>query len=127
MKTYTDLSQTLNEQDKVEFLDLSNQGLTEIPVEIGQLTNLTRLHLTNNQIRGLPTEVIQLTHLTELYLWKNEISLIPPELCQLTNLTQLNLDRNLNVDVLHCIYSVGILRHITSLLNSQMYGWTYKI
>ncbi len=104
MKTYTDLSQTLNEQDKVEFLDLSNQGLTEIPVEIGQLTNLTRLHLTNNQIRGLPTEVIQLT-----------------------NLTQLNLERNLKVDVLQCIYSLGILRHITSLLNSQMYGWTCKI
>ena len=43
MKTYTDLSQALKEQDKVQVLDLSHQGLTEIPVEVFQLTNLTRL------------------------------------------------------------------------------------
>jgi len=43
MRTYTDLSQALKEPDKVQVLDLSNQGLTEIPAEVGQLTNLTRL------------------------------------------------------------------------------------
>ena len=50
MKTYTDLSQALKEQDQVQVLDLSNQGLTEIPVEIFQLNNLTDLRLHNNQI-----------------------------------------------------------------------------
>ena len=54
MKTYTDLSQALKEQDKVQVLDLSNQGLTEIPVEISQLTNLTILNLTYNQIGEIP-------------------------------------------------------------------------
>ena len=44
MQTYTDLSEALKEQGKVQVLDLSNQGLTEIPVEIGQLTNLTNLN-----------------------------------------------------------------------------------
>ena len=34
MQTYTDLSEALKEQGKVQVLDLSNQGLTEIPVEI---------------------------------------------------------------------------------------------
>ena len=43
MRTYTDLSEALKEPDKVQTLDLSNQGLTEIPAEVGQLTNLTRL------------------------------------------------------------------------------------
>ena len=50
MQTYTDLSQALKEQDKVQVLDLSNQGLTEIPVEIFQLTNLTILNLVVSQI-----------------------------------------------------------------------------
>ena len=45
MQTYTDLSQALKEQNKVQILDLSNQGLTEIPVEIFQLTILTILYL----------------------------------------------------------------------------------
>ena len=49
MKTYTDLEQALKEPDKVQILDLSNQGLTEIPVEIFQLTNLTRLGSTRGK------------------------------------------------------------------------------
>ena len=68
MKTYTDLSQALKEQDKVQVLDLSDQGLTEIPVEIFQLTNLTVFGLGNNQIEVIPPEIFQLTNLTELGL-----------------------------------------------------------
>jgi Leucine-rich repeat (LRR) protein len=60
MKTYTDLSQALKEPDKVQVLDLSNQGLTEIPVEICQLTNLTQLHLSGNNLNTLPSEIGQL-------------------------------------------------------------------
>ena len=60
MKTYTDLSQALNEPDKVQVLDLSNQGLTEIPVEICQLINLTQLHLSGNNLNTLPSEIGQL-------------------------------------------------------------------
>ena len=48
MKTYTDLSAALKQRDKVQVLDLSNQGLHEILPEIGQLTNLTELHLGYN-------------------------------------------------------------------------------
>jgi len=47
MKIYTDLSQALNEQDKVQVLDLSNQGLTEIPPEIGQLTRVVNTKKRN--------------------------------------------------------------------------------
>ncbi len=50
MRTYMDLSEALKEPDKVQTLDLSNQGLTEIPVEVFQLTNLTQLRLGNNRI-----------------------------------------------------------------------------
>ena len=57
VKTYTDLSQALKEQDKVQVLDLSNQRLTEIPDELYQLTNLTRLYLAGNQVETIPPEI----------------------------------------------------------------------
>ena len=75
MKTYTDLSQALKEPDKVEFLDLSNQELTEIPVEVFQLTNLSLLGLAGNQILVIPPEIGQLTNLIELPVSKPEVVL----------------------------------------------------
>jgi Leucine-rich repeat (LRR) protein len=54
MRTYTDLSEALKEPDKVQTLDLNNQGLTEIPVEIFQLINLIELRLAGNQIKVIP-------------------------------------------------------------------------
>ena len=63
MKTYTDLSEALKQRDKVQVLDLSNQGLHEILPEIILLTNLTELHLGYNQIEVIPAEIFQLTNL----------------------------------------------------------------
>ena len=57
MQTYTDLSQALKEQDKMQVPDLSNQELTEIPVEAGQLTHLTELYLWENQIETIPLKL----------------------------------------------------------------------
>ena len=94
MQTYTELSQALKEHDKVEFLDLEDQGLTEIPVEIFQLANLTVLDLGNNQISVIPPEIGQLTSLTTLGLGDNQIEVIPTELGQLTNLEILVLSSN---------------------------------
>ena len=68
MKTYTNLSQALKEREKVQVLDLSDQGLTEIPVGIFQLTSLTELHLADNQIEVIPPELGQLNSLTQLNL-----------------------------------------------------------
>ncbi|MCH2245973.1 MAG: leucine-rich repeat domain-containing protein, partial [Crocosphaera sp.] len=53
-------------KDKRESLDLSFKGLTSIPPEIGQLTNLTSLNLWNNQLTNIPPEIGQLTNLTSL-------------------------------------------------------------
>ena len=71
MQTYTNLSQALKEQDKVQVLDLRDQGLTEIPVEISQLTSLTQLNLAENLIELIPLELCQLTNLTRLDLAGN--------------------------------------------------------
>jgi Leucine-rich repeat (LRR) protein/GTPase SAR1 family protein len=79
---------------KLERLDLSELGLTELPPQIGKLTNLTVLRLSYNQITVIPETIGNLTNLTELWLDRNQITLIPETIGNLTNLTVLKLDRN---------------------------------
>ena len=81
----------------VTALNLDENNLTgELPVELGNLTNLTRLNLWGNPLSGsIPTELGNLTNLTYLGLQKTELSgSVPVELSNLTNLTQLWLGEN---------------------------------
>ncbi|QKQ73750.1 COR domain-containing protein [Nostoc sp. TCL240-02] len=81
-------------RDKVTELDLSGKGLTTLPAEIGQLTDLQTLNLRSNQLSSLPPEFGQLTNLQTLNLDSNRLSSLPPEFGQLTNLQSLHLDLN---------------------------------
>ena len=49
-------------------LSLHGKQLTELPPEIGNLTNLTGLYLGNNQLTEWPPEIDNLTNLTALDL-----------------------------------------------------------
>ena len=71
------MSQALKEPDKVQILDLKDQGLTEIPIEVFQLTSLTQLVLAGNQIEVIPLEIGQLNNLETLDLSSNYIKSIP--------------------------------------------------
>ena len=51
-----------NVNKDIKELDLSKNNLTHLPVEIGQLTQLTKLNLSNNKLTHLPAEIGQLTH-----------------------------------------------------------------
>ena len=59
-------------------LDLSDLGLSKLPPEIGQLTELTSLYLQRNQLSTLPPEIGKLTSLTSLDLDNNHLSALPP-------------------------------------------------
>ena len=75
-------------------LDLAENGLTSLPPEIAQLTNLASLDLSDNQLTSLPPEIGQLKSLTRLSLWSNQLTTLPPEIAQLKNLTELGLSNN---------------------------------
>ncbi|ELS00329.1 small GTP-binding protein domain protein [Xenococcus sp. PCC 7305] len=90
----TELPPEIGQISNLEGLDLSNNSLSSLPPEIGQISNLTALYLSNNSLSSLPPEIGQLSNLTELYLLNNSLSSLPPEIVQLSNLTILDLNNN---------------------------------
>ncbi|MFM9961929.1 MAG: COR domain-containing protein [Planctomycetaceae bacterium] len=75
-------------------LNLMGLGLTSVPSEIGQLTQLIALNLYNNQLTSVPPEIGQLSQLITLNIYNNQLTSLPPEIGQLTQLTELNLYGN---------------------------------
>lgn len=72
-------------------LNLSNLGLTELPPELFELTNLRVLWLSDNQLRSLPPEIGALRQLARLRLNRNQLAALPPEFGALTELRELRL------------------------------------
>jgi hypothetical protein len=67
-----------------------------IPVEIGDLIDLTHIWFANNQLTGnIPPELVNLTNLTYLWIDNNQLTgEIPSELGNLTNLTEMYVQAN---------------------------------
>ncbi|MBF0466315.1 MAG: leucine-rich repeat domain-containing protein [Nitrospirae bacterium] len=87
------LIQTCYEKNASE-LNLSYKKLTELPPEIGELTNLKELYIHNNRLLSLPPEIEKLTNLQILWVGNNHLTNLPAELGKLTNLTVLRLNNN---------------------------------
>ncbi|HYO49449.1 MAG TPA: COR domain-containing protein, partial [Chloroflexia bacterium] len=75
-------------------LYLVGNQLTQLPPEIGRLTNLQTLNLEGNQLTQLPPEIGRLTNLQTLNLKGNQLTQLPPEIGRLTNLQDLDLNEN---------------------------------
>ncbi|MBF0452039.1 MAG: leucine-rich repeat domain-containing protein, partial [Candidatus Magnetomorum sp.] len=75
-------------------LVLSAKGLTDIPEEINQLTQITRLDLSKNKLTALPDIFGQLQMLTELNLSMNQLSTLPKSIGQLKKLLTLDVGNN---------------------------------
>lgn len=75
-------------------LNLSSLGLTELPPELFDLTNLRVLWLSDNQLHSLPPEIGALRQLARLRLNRNQLAALPPEFGALTELRELWLHDN---------------------------------
>ncbi|XP_044467808.1 probable inactive receptor kinase RLK902 [Mangifera indica] len=84
-------------QDRVTELRLPGMGLSgQVPIAIGNLSQLQTLSLRYNALRGsVPVDIAQLSNLRNLYLQENKFSgEIPEFLFTLQNLIRLNLADN---------------------------------
>lgn len=102
--------------DKIS-INLSKQGLTELPIElkgnktvkvlrlygnnidslpewVGELENLEKLYLGKNKLKSLPESIGKLKHLKLLSAQYNDIEFLPGSIVELTNLEQLILNQN---------------------------------
>ena len=88
---------TVDEEGWITGLAFGRKGLSgEIPRELGDLSNLTRLNLRSNSFSGsIPPELGNLTKLTHLDLDGNELTGgVPADLAKLSSLTRLGLGGN---------------------------------
>jgi len=94
--TQSELTQYIQQlvPKKVTELTLCFEELTELPPDLGQLTQLQTLDLSFNQLTQFPPEIAQLTQLQELYLNDNQLLQLSPALGHLTQLQSLVLSGN---------------------------------
>jgi internalin A len=90
----TELPESLGQLTRLQHLDLSGNRLMQLPESLGQLTQLQRLELSRNQLTELPESLGQLTQLQFLDLSGNRLTQLPESLGQLTQLQQLHLSGN---------------------------------
>ncbi len=81
----------------LRYLVLTSNNLSELPAEIGLLTDLQRLDLKYNNIPGLPAEIGLMIGLRELYLNNIQLTSLPAEIGLLTDLVWINVTDNLNL------------------------------
>lgn len=103
-------------------LNVSNNKLIIFPTSILELNNLKILEINNNLLTELPVNINKLTNITELYLFDNEISTLPLSFYELTTLTYLDISNNNiteidnNINKLQSLYELDIsYNFITSL------------
>jgi internalin A len=76
---------------RLEFLDLGNCGLTEVPSWVAGLRGLNYLGLSRNDISELPVWIGRLSGLHTLDLQSNKLTNLPVQLGKLSGLTSLYL------------------------------------
>jgi Leucine-rich repeat (LRR) protein len=81
-------------RDKSTKLDLSGQGLTELPPEVGQLNSLEWLYLNGNKLQSLPNTFWQLINLIARRIFENKLRSIPPDIGRLVELQELYIGPN---------------------------------
>ncbi|XP_078583378.1 uncharacterized protein LOC144866057 [Branchiostoma floridae x Branchiostoma japonicum] len=78
----------------LEVLDVSKNILTSIPDAIGRLQKLNRLSAYSNMLTSLPQAIGSLQKLTHLYVYHNKLANLPPGIEKLQKLTKLSIFYN---------------------------------
>jgi Leucine-rich repeat (LRR) protein len=87
---------TADEMDELEELDLSDKGLTDLPVDLGSVLppNIKTLALEKNALAALPDSIGEFHQIRELYLRENQLAALPRGISGLEELESLYLEDN---------------------------------
>ncbi len=119
----TSLPPEIGSLSRLEVLDLAENQLTTVPRELGQLANLRHLNLSGNQLTAVPVELGQLANLTHLSLHGNRLTAVPPELGRLAKLRVLEVGDNPRMKSPPPeIVEEGVER-VLSYLRDRLYGY----
>ena len=77
---FNSIDAAIEHPEAVLYLNLSEQGLTEVPEEVRQFVNLQELELWENELTELPDWIGELSRLRILYLDDNNIETLPESL-----------------------------------------------
>ncbi len=77
-----------------KWIQMARGGIRELPIGIGNITNLETLIVGGNKIKTIPSEIGFLQNLKVLILNDNQITSLPSEIGNLTNLEVLDLRGN---------------------------------
>lgn len=78
-----------------EFIDEHNANrITEIPDQISNFKNLSKLNLENNHVERISNQLASLRKLKRLNLYNNKLKELPDQVASMTGLLELNISAN---------------------------------
>lgn len=113
----TDIPIEIGNLEHLEVLDLSENYLSDLPPQIRQLSNLKSIRLSYNHFADFPNEITHLAYLQNLWIDNNELNRVPSSISRLSNLQKLYLDGN-NIEY--------IPSQVGTLVNLQVLSLTYN-
>lgn len=117
--------------DLVEFLEEEKEAFY-LPVELFELTNLTKLEVFGMSLTYLPDEIEKLEKLTELKLTMNQLEMIPSSVGNLKNLTTLDLSINWLEEIPITLVKLKNLKYLNIesellTITSSQEDWLYDL
>ena len=104
-------------------LDLTGNGIVELPREISLLSGMQRLILGNNQLRELPEAVGDLTNLQFLDVSHNELHDLPATFLFLEELETIAMDFNSCAELPKVVLDMPWLRYLYIAENHRICAW----
>ncbi|ELU01108.1 hypothetical protein CAPTEDRAFT_167893 [Capitella teleta] len=105
--------------EKTGTCNLSKQGLSEFPGELGGLVrNLRNLDLSENKLPSIPPMIGQFTMMKSLNLESNRLCRIPEDIGNLKKLETLNASRNRLTSLPHSLSQLTHLREVCLCFNA---------
>ncbi|XP_078663480.1 uncharacterized protein LOC144906777 [Branchiostoma floridae x Branchiostoma belcheri] len=118
-KGLTSIPEEVFDITDLEILDVSNNKLTSIPEAIGRLQKLYCLDAIQNKLTSLPNAICSLSRLKWLIVSDNKISSLPPGIELMQELKVLGLDHNCMTQIPPVVCSLSNLE-VLGFYNSKL-------